>query len=470
MDGAAANVEDSAVDIVQDLDRLKLLIVFDALLVEGNLGRAAEKLGKTPSAISRNLRQLRDHYGQEVFYRTGKGMIPTPFAESLRLRIRALVSEANALLYPGPDKAASSGPLLHHPPLALNQWSEAGPDSTELARRLAVSARDADPVQRFAGYIAMIGNAAGQTRPMSQSEAEDAFGILLSGAIADAQVGAFLIALRSRGLMSQELAGFSRAARQHSQLPAIGNGPADLDWPAYLSPRAQGIPLFIHAARLVASAGYKVVLHGYDGGIVHQAFDHANLHVAPSTRALSSTNSLAFLPIGYFAPGVSKLAALYPLFMMPNAAHFVAAMLNPGAAGTTLAGQRGGEHPKLHRDTARLLGWDTFGVLSGQRDAAQIIAGKGQDLFLLQAEETTDHWVVGPTVQKSKPHPHAAGFTRLETWQAIWDGYFEPPTAIGEIIETAAVALKLLGGPEVSLTNAREFARELWARRRRETL
>ena len=192
MKSATRHKDISAADIIQDLDRLKLLIVFDALLVEGSLGRAAQKLGKTPSATSRTLRQLRQHYDQEIFHRTSKGMVPTAFAETLRPRIRALVSEANALLYPGQGNGMPRDPLLSHAPLALNQWNETGPDATELARRLADSSHDTDPARRFAGYIAMIGNASGQTRPMTRAEAEDAFDILLSCDIAKLDVSCSL--------------------------------------------------------------------------------------------------------------------------------------------------------------------------------------------------------------------------------------------------------------------------------------
>lgn len=471
MGDAKCGIGISSTEMIQDLDRLKLLIAFDAILVEGSLGRAAEKLGKTPPAMSRILRQLRDHYGQELFERTGKGMVPTSFAENLRPRIRALVTEANSLLTHTQD-CRSRDPLLIQPPLALNQWRDAGsgPNALEIAHRLAVSGDDEDPARRFAAYIATIGNASGQTRPLNEPEAEDAFGILLSEQLADVQIGAFLIALQSRGLTDQELAGFTRAARRHSQLKKPGTGPAELDWPAYLSPRAQGMPLFIHSARLVSRAGYRIMMHGFEDGIVQRAFKHARLPVALSLGAEvfeAIQGGIAFLPIERFAPDLRRLLWLYPLFMMPNVTHFLVPMLNPGAAGVTLTGLRPGGRAMLQPDAAARLGWGTYAVLSGHRDAAQTIPGKGQNLFMLHDGRLANKRLIGPVPETSRRKDTIAEFNRMETWQAIWDGVVTPPDAIASIIETAALALNLLLGPTETMEQSREKAKELWSARRK---
>lgn len=106
-------------------------------------------------------------------------------------------------------------------------------------------------------------------------------------------------------------------------------------------------------------------------------------------------------------------------------------------------------------------------MLSGQRDAAQIVAGKGQDLFLLHGKEVTEHRIAGPSLHSAKSKATPAGFTRLETWQAIWDGFYEPSDAVGEIIETASIALNLLSGPQTSLDASRTVAQKLWVQRRK---
>lgn len=84
---------------VQDSPRLarldlNLFRVFDVVLRERNLTRAAEVLFLSQSAVSHALARLRDQLGEPLFVREGRGVAPTPFAERLAPEIR----EALALL------------------------------------------------------------------------------------------------------------------------------------------------------------------------------------------------------------------------------------------------------------------------------------------------------------------------------------------------------------------------------------
>jgi DNA-binding transcriptional LysR family regulator len=63
----------------QALD-LNLLRVFDAVMAEGSLTRAAEKLALTQPAVSNALRRLRSALDEELFVRQGHGVQPTPRA------------------------------------------------------------------------------------------------------------------------------------------------------------------------------------------------------------------------------------------------------------------------------------------------------------------------------------------------------------------------------------------------------
>lgn len=65
-----------------DLD-LNLLPVFDALIREANVSRAATELGVSQSAVSHALKRLRLFFGDPLFLNTGSGMRPTPRALEL---------------------------------------------------------------------------------------------------------------------------------------------------------------------------------------------------------------------------------------------------------------------------------------------------------------------------------------------------------------------------------------------------
>ena len=86
-----------------DID-LNLLIALNALLSEGSVSRAAERLGLSESAMSRTLARLREATGDELLVRAGRAMVPTPRALALREQVKALVDEVAAVLQPaGPD-------------------------------------------------------------------------------------------------------------------------------------------------------------------------------------------------------------------------------------------------------------------------------------------------------------------------------------------------------------------------------
>lgn len=87
-----------------DLSRidLNLLVLFEAVLEEGHVGRAAARMNLTPSAISHGLGRLRRLLNDPLFLRTPKGVVPTaraaelagPVAEILA-RVREVVSTAD---------------------------------------------------------------------------------------------------------------------------------------------------------------------------------------------------------------------------------------------------------------------------------------------------------------------------------------------------------------------------------------
>jgi DNA-binding transcriptional LysR family regulator len=79
---------------------LNLLITLDVLLTEGNVTRAAIRLGLSPSAMSRSLARLRETTGDPLLVRAGRGLVPTPRAVELREKVSQLVVDTQAVLRP----------------------------------------------------------------------------------------------------------------------------------------------------------------------------------------------------------------------------------------------------------------------------------------------------------------------------------------------------------------------------------
>ena len=84
---------------IRSLD-LNLLKAFNALLDEGNVTRAAERLGLTQPAVSGMLGRLRESFDDPLFVRTQRGILPTTRASELAGPIRQILAEVEALLRP----------------------------------------------------------------------------------------------------------------------------------------------------------------------------------------------------------------------------------------------------------------------------------------------------------------------------------------------------------------------------------
>lgn len=80
---------------------LNLLRVFDEVMAERNLTRAAHNLATTQPAVSNALRRLRDLVGDDLLRRSGYGVEPTPLALTLWPTVRDALAQLRASLAPG---------------------------------------------------------------------------------------------------------------------------------------------------------------------------------------------------------------------------------------------------------------------------------------------------------------------------------------------------------------------------------
>ncbi|QYY25700.1 LysR family transcriptional regulator [Diaphorobacter sp. MNS-0] len=87
---------------------LNLLRVFDEVMAERNLTRAAEKLAITQPAVSNALRRLREVLGDELVTRRGHGVEPTPRALALWPAVRHALAQLQEALSPGRFDPASA--------------------------------------------------------------------------------------------------------------------------------------------------------------------------------------------------------------------------------------------------------------------------------------------------------------------------------------------------------------------------
>lgn len=86
-----------------DLHRidLNLLVALDALITEGGVTRAAQRLNLSQSAMSATLSRLRRLFNDPLFVREGRGVTPTPLAESLRRPVRDALDQVRDVVLRG---------------------------------------------------------------------------------------------------------------------------------------------------------------------------------------------------------------------------------------------------------------------------------------------------------------------------------------------------------------------------------
>lgn len=79
---------------------LNLLRIFDAVMAEGSLTRAAAQLAMTQPAVSHALKRLHEAVGESLFERSAHGVKPSPRAQALWPQVRSVLGLLQQALAP----------------------------------------------------------------------------------------------------------------------------------------------------------------------------------------------------------------------------------------------------------------------------------------------------------------------------------------------------------------------------------
>lgn len=85
---------------VVDLSRadLNLLVLFEVVLQERHVGRTADRLNLSPSAVSHGLGRLRRLLNDPLFLKTPKGVVPTDRATQLAMPVADLLARVRSII------------------------------------------------------------------------------------------------------------------------------------------------------------------------------------------------------------------------------------------------------------------------------------------------------------------------------------------------------------------------------------
>lgn len=319
----------------------------------------------------------------------------------------------------------------------------------------------------FPAVLKIVGRGPTLSRPLDPEEAEAAMAAILDGRVDELQLGAFLLTLRTRGETAAEIAGFTRAAR--ARLPDLAWLAVDLDWPSYADAHKQ-LPWFLLAARLVALAGARVLLHGVAGeGPAGTREGLAALGVpiaaspAEAARALDRQR-LAYLPLEVLAPRLAELMDLKPRLGVRTAVNSFVRALDPARARARIVGVFHPPYLALHAEAEQILAGGACALFKGGGGEAQRNPEKPCRVLRVERGEVREEtW---PALLAEERHPWRQEPLDVRRLAALWTGELQEPGPRAAVVGTAAIALHLSGRARTP-AEAQSLAEDLWRERPR---
>ncbi|HKQ23643.1 MAG TPA: DNA-binding protein YbiB [Burkholderiales bacterium] len=201
-------------------------------------------------------------------------------------------------------------------------------------------------------YIRELTGESDGTHALTEEDAHDLFASMLDGGVPDLELGACLIALRTRAGSAAELLGFYRAATERLYtLRPPGTSLRPLIFATYNGARHEPnlLPLLVLLLRRI---GIPVLLHGTleGNGRVASVYILRELGVLPSASLANAQKSLddellAFVPTAVLCPGLANLLSLRSRLGVRNPAHHLVKLLDPfDGAGLRVVGAGQARH------------------------------------------------------------------------------------------------------------------------------
>ena len=322
----------------------------------------------------------------------------------------------------------------------------------------------------LAPFVQQLGRGPSKSRHLTFDEALSAMTIVLEGTAAPEAVGALLMLWRYRSENADEIAGIVTAMR--NRIPAWRGLSPDLDWPSYAAGKSRGLPWFLLAAKLTASAGHTVLLHGLNSHQTAAAALPPALAAAGIPRALTpkeatdalKTQGIAYVPLEAMDQRFVELLALREHLGLRSPVNTALRALNPAAARAQVQGVFHPPYRELQQDGAKALGEQNLRVLKGGGGEFERQPNKAVELMGLHRGDVFDG-TAAALMQGAKRMSEAAdGATDPAALGALWDGSLTDAFATAIVVGTAALALAMLGN--ISEEEGLSRAQSLWENRR----
>lgn len=334
--------------------------------------------------------------------------------------------------------------------------------------------RDAE--HPFATYVRILGKGKRGTRSLSQTEAYDAFSMILRGEVLDEQLGAFMMLLRVKEESADELVGFVRATKdhitQHFRNSDHRTIQVDLDWPSYAGKRKHHA-WYLLAALTLAKHGIRVLMHGAAGHTLNRVYSEDLLRdmghaIATDPEQIADaldTSNFCYLPLSAMQPQLQRIMDMRNVFGLRSPIHTLARLINPFDAAHSLQSIFHPAYQPNHIMSAYKLGYHNTVVIKGDGgefernpDARSKVMG----LRHIESGHISPYTMKLPMLN-SKKSPIEDDLS-LGKLRAVWEGSDIPQYALQAVTETLALALISLKQAD-SYHYAISIAQQMWAAR-----
>jgi len=297
----------------------------------------------------------------------------------------------------------------------------------------------------FSKYVYAMGRGPSKGRNLTLSESQDAMAQILDGTVDAHAIGALLMLMRYRGETPEEIAGFVKALR--NRVTGWGDLNTAIDWPSYAAGRTRGLPWFLLAAKLVARAGHRVFLHGWNSNQASNAsvlagVQEMGITIAAdplSAKSALKTDNLVYAPLETLDEAALKVLQLRGVLGLRSAINTALRGYNPTNAPVSVQGVFHPSYRELQAKAAAILGQDTFAVIKGGGGEFEVNPSKDIEIYFQ---------INGKLSQSIAPARFEKGQRLAQkdmdksALMAVWTGDLVDPFAQSIVTSTAAIALQ----------------------------
>ncbi|MCF6219281.1 MAG: glycosyl transferase family protein [Gammaproteobacteria bacterium] len=317
----------------------------------------------------------------------------------------------------------------------------------------------------FAAFIRILGKGKNGSRALTQSEARDAFGMIMRDEIEPEQLGAFLMLLRVKEESSEEIAGFVEAVRDSLSIPRHFS--VDLDWSSYAGKRRH-LPWFILAVLALAHSGVRIFMHGTSGHTAGRLYTREVLkalelpiaHNWQQVEEQLENDNFSYMDIEQLSPTLHRMIELRPILGLRTPVHTLARQLNPLRAPATLQSIFHPGYQQIHQQAEVLLAEAEMAVIKGDGGEVEVNPDAECRVYkVAHGVACEEQWPACFSRRHVKPAE-----LNIDELKSVWRGHSDNEYAVAAIQMTMAIALKLLGRAD-SQSAARSLAATYWHKR-----